>query len=157
VIAERLFLKANDIAGCDVISSLLQDSLFHISAISFHTDRKCLRLMLNRFCWETIAERLFGEVGGKSGENSPPEEAVGYFRVHSGLYIHNVEQVIVNENFKKHNVREYMNLLTLHSSDGEINMIFSGDRSACIKTNHLSVHLKDLHDKYPSPSLPQHF
>lgn len=140
-----LQLKAHDEEGCDVISSLLQDSILHISSHSFHEERKCLRLMLNRFCWELLNK-----------ENDAHSDSHQYFRVHSGLYIHNVVDIIINDNFKKVTEERYLNLLALHASKNEINLLFSGHKQVCLKISGISVHLKDLHQKYPTTVYPNH-
>ena len=142
---KKLFLKASDVESCDIISSLMQDSIFHVSALSFHDDRKCLRLMINRFCWELVKD---------DPENEHQKQR--YFRVHSGLYIHNIENIIINDNFKDIKGEKYVSLLSMHASNEEINMLFSGHKTACIKVKDICVYLKDLHDKYPTPSLPAH-
>jgi hypothetical protein len=155
--SERLFLKAYDNDGCDLISSLLQDSLLHFSAISFHMDRRCLRLMLNRFCWETAQSTLAdfektAELSPSQGESD--EHCV--FRVHSGLYIHDIVNITVNDNFKNVTKTKYINLLAMHAANTEISMLFSDHMHMYIKTNGLCVHLRDLHAWYPSPSIPKH-
>jgi hypothetical protein len=137
---EVMTLKADSIEGCDLISSLLQDSIFHISCHSFDENKKCLRLMLNRFCWESL--------GGFS-------ETQCYFRVHSGLYVQNIDSIVVNDNFRSGGAA-YLNLLTLQVSEKEINLIFSDNKHVCVNVNSLLIHLKDLHDKYPTPSCPIH-
>lgn len=142
--SNRLFLKATDEESCDLISALLQDSIFHISALSFHEERQCLRLMTNRFCWELV------------DYNNSRKKEKGYFRVHSGLYIHNIQHIEISTNFEKAKREKYLNLLAMHYSDGEISMLFSGYKRVYIKTNKLSVYFKDLHDKYPTASIPQH-
>jgi hypothetical protein len=94
--------------------------------------------MLNRFCWESV--------------DSFEREGC-YHRVHSGLYIYNVNSVVANDNLKKN---EYLNLLTFHSSEKEIWLVFSGNRHICIGVDGILVYLKDLHDKYPTSCLPAH-
>ncbi|MDR0968686.1 MAG: DUF2948 family protein [Holosporaceae bacterium] len=131
-------IKAEDLAGCDLISSLIQDSIFHLSFHSFHKEQKRFRLMLNRFCWESVKDF---------------EKEGCYYRVHSGLYIHNVDSIIANDDVKKD---RYLNLLTFHASEKEINMVFSDNKHICIKINGVLVYLKDLHDRYPTTSLPTH-
>ncbi|MDR1334550.1 MAG: DUF2948 family protein [Holosporaceae bacterium] len=133
-------IKADNIESCDLISSLLQDSIFHISYHSFNENKKCLRLLLNRFCWESVGNFT---------------ETQCYFRVHSGLYVQHIDSIIVNDNFKSSG-DVYLNLLTLHTSKKEINLIFSDNKHVCINVNGLLIHLKDLHDKYPTPSCPVH-
>lgn len=140
--SSKIFIKAFDEEGCDMISALLQDSIMHVSYHSFHEDKNCLRIMLNRFCWELLNDNISAE----------------YYRVHSGLYIHNVKDIIVNDNFKKVSDERYLNLLALHASkaENEINLLFSGHKTMCVKVDELSVYLKDLHEKYPTPTRPFH-
>ncbi|MDR0678525.1 MAG: DUF2948 family protein [Holosporaceae bacterium] len=135
---EKLLIKAVNFEECDIISSLVQDSILHISFHSFHEDQKCLRLMLNRFCWEFT--------------NSFDEKKC-YYRVHSGLYIHNVNSIMVNNNIREHS---YLNMLTLHSSKNEINLVFSGNKHMRVNIGNILVYLKDLHEKHPTLSLPVH-
>ena len=137
--AEKLLIKAETIEECDVISALVQDSIFHMTYHSFHEDKKCLRLMINRFCWEL--EKDF-------------EQHQCYFRVHSGLYIHGVESITVNGNFKRSN--GYLNLLAMHASEHEINLLFSEHKHICVNISELRVYLKDLHDVYPTLVKPCH-
>jgi hypothetical protein len=134
---DRLLVKANNVDDCDVLSSLLQDSIFHISTPSFHEKKGCLRLLLNRFCWETKEEDVF-------------------FRVHSGLYIHHVTAVTVNDNFKKIRQEQYLDLLAMHISSEEVNILFSGDKIMCAKISDTCIHLKDLSDRYPTMVCPGH-
>lgn len=149
--SSRLQLKACDEEGCDVVSSLLQDSILHVFSHSFHEDKKCLRLMLNRFCWELLRNRRNTE---EYDDQFCQERR--YFRVHSGLYIHNVESITVNSNFKKSVAERYLNLLAVHASKKEVNLLFSGHKNMCVKTSGLNIYLKDLHAKYPTLNLPEH-
>lgn len=142
----RFRLKACDEAGCDVISSLLQDSIFHITSHSFHEDRQCLRLILNRFCWELT----------KAEEIGVDYRDAGGYRVHSGLYVYNVRNVTVNDNFKDITRERYLNLLAMHANGGEINLLFSGHKNICLAVSDLRVYLKDLHERYPTPTRSFH-
>lgn len=148
--SEKFLLKANDEEGCDVISSLLQDSIFHITSHSFHDDKKCLRLLLNRFCWELLT--------AEEQDNYAPQEGkdICYYRVHSGLYIHNVKNIFINHSFKDGKHARYLNLLAMHATPHEINLLFSGHRNVCVEVDQLNVYLKDLHDKYPTPTRSMH-
>jgi hypothetical protein len=137
---EVLLIKAENSEECDLLSSLLQDSVFHISYHSFHEDKRCLRLLLNRFCWESANDF---------------EKHQCYFRVQSALYIHNIESIVVNDDFRNQN-EKYLNLLTMHSSEKEINLVFSDHKHICINTDNILIYLRDLHDKYPTLSCPSH-
>ena len=137
---ERVCLKACSIQDCDVISSLLQDSILTLSSHKYYPSHNCLRLMLNRFCWES--------------QHKIDEEQC-YHRVHSGLYIHNVKNVFVNNNFYSGECR-YLNLLAMHASEKEINLLFSENKHMYVEIDGLLVYLKDLHDKYPTSIKPEH-
>ncbi len=143
--SKKIFLKARDIDSCDVISSLLQDSILHIPMLSFHDEKKCLRLMLNRFCWETQNDN--NEIDNKNRR---------HFRVHSGLYIYNINEVTVNDNFKNTNKNKYINMLAMHVSDEEINLLFSENKRISISIDGISIYLKDLHEKYKAHVTPKH-
>jgi hypothetical protein len=117
--------------------------------------------MLNRFCWETIpiasdnfTKKTRGYESTYLTKKGKDEHFI--FRVHSGLYIHNITDIVVNDNFKKTKKAEYMNLLAMHVVNDEINLLFSDNKNVYIKTGGVCVHLKDLHDRYPSPSIPKH-
>ena len=130
-------IKAQDLDECDMISALLQDSIVKISECHFFEEQKCFRLLLNRFCWEH-AHKF--------------EEHQSYHRVHSGLYIHNVKSVILTH-MKNHH---FYNLLAMHASSNEINLLFSDHKHICIEVDGILVYLKDLHEKYPTLSKPEH-
>lgn len=133
-----LSLKATSVEECDVISSLAQDSIFHFQ-YHFFDEQSCgFHLMLNRFCWEH----------DKDGNDC-------YYRVHSGLYIHNVTAVRVNQAFKN-NRHKYLSLLTVHTSPHEINLLFADNKHVCVEVSEILVYLKDLHDKYPTMVKPSH-
>jgi hypothetical protein len=136
---DRLAIKAVCSDGGLLISSLLQDSIFHLSAYSFHQSRGCLRLLLNRFCWESAAD------GNKK-----------FFRVHSGLYVYNVKSIAVSENLRNKQ-GNYLNLLAVQMPSVErIELTFSEHASIFLMVNGICVYLKDLHDKHPTPSCPVH-
>jgi hypothetical protein len=135
----RLALKAVCSNGGLLISSLLQDSIFHLSTYSFHQSQGRLRLLLNRFCWESADD------GNKK-----------FFRVHSGLYVYNVKSVAVSENLR--NKRgNYLNLLAVQvPSADRIELTFSEHASILLDVNCICIYLRDLHDKHPTPSCPAH-
>lgn len=106
---------------------------------SYHEEKKCLQLMLNRFCWELVNEF---------------DKHQCYYRVHAGLYIHFVESITVNSNFKTSN--GYLNLLTMHASDKEVNLIFSEHKHICVNISKVQIYLQDLHEKQPTLIKPAH-
>lgn len=133
-----LSLKATTIEECDVISTLCQDSIFHFQHHDFDESNGCFTLMLNRFCWEDMDKF---------------EEEGCYFRVLSALCIHNVESIVVNKGFQN-NRHAYLNLLAIHASDREINLLFSDNKHICVSSSKKLVLLVDLNDKHPTLSVP---
>lgn len=135
-----LQLKATTLEECDVISTLVQDSIFHFQLHMLDNKTNCFHMLINRFCWEDV-------------ENFDKEQC--YFRVHSGLYVHNVKTVIVNENLRN-NRHKYLSLLAVHVSQEEVNILFADNKHICIKINSILMYLQDLHDKYPTMVKPNH-
>ena len=140
VVMDKIFLKAQSTKDADIISALLQDSIFKVSGCKYIEEMKCFQVILNRFCWEH-AHKF--------------EEEQCYHRVHCGLYIHNVKSIKVN-NFFKEKIHHYYNLLALHASPNEINLVFSDQKHLYIEVDEILIYLKDLHDKYPTLSKPSH-
>lgn len=134
-----LSLKATTEDDCDLISTLFQDSILHFQYHFWDENSKSFHLMLNRFCWEDFSKF---------------EEYRCYFRVHSGLYIHNVTSIKVNRTFRN-NKHKFLYLLAIHARDNEINILFADNKHICIKVSDLLIYSQDLHDKYPTPSIPE--
>ena len=139
MINEKLRMKAVTIEDCDVVSMLLQDSIFHPSSYSYYNDTHCLRLMLNRFCWELLHDT----------------STTTFYRVYSEVFIYNVTSVICDSKFKKVPTTFY-NLLTFHASEKEITICFSDNHYMCVTVDSLKIYLKDLHEKYPTTVCPSH-
>lgn len=139
---KRINLKAKTESDCDIISTLLQDSIFKTEGCKYIENEKCFRIILNRFCWE---------------HSHKFEEEQCYHRVHSGLYIHNVKNIRVNPHFQS-KPHHYYNLLAMHANENshEISLLFSGHKHLYIKVDNILVYLKDLHEKYPTLSKPCH-
>ena len=135
---KKLLLKAENFDECDIISSLLQDSIFHISFHFFNKEKNRFHLMLNRFCWEYVDSF---DVNGSC------------YRVHTGLYVHYVDSIFTNGAMTD---GQYLSLLTCHTSKNEINLIFSENKQICICVSKILIYLKDLHDRYPTLSIPNH-
>lgn len=153
--SQRFMMRAHDEDGCKVISSLLQDSILHVSFHSFHEDKRCLRLVLNRFCWELLKENEEVNDAAADSQNTHSEDHP-YFRMYSGLYIHNVKGVWINDNFKEITRERYLNLLALCVSENRVNLIFSGCKNIGVSVDKLDIYLKDLGGKYPTSVYPRH-
>lgn len=145
-----LALKATSLDECDLISALLQDSIYHLSHSDFHEEARCFYIMLNRFCWELCTEKA----GGSDVNFSDGNEC--YYRALCGLYIHNVESVHINGNFSVKEDHPYCNLLSMHASENEMNLLFSGNKHICLHVSGICVFLKDLHEEHPTLHRPNH-
>ena len=110
---ERLKLKATSDSDMDILSTMLQDSIYKFNMCSYHEDyQKCFRMIFNRFCWE----------------NDDKEQT----RAHIGLYIHNVENIFVNKEILNDSKIQYLNLLMCYCTD-ENNIYFVFSESKKIK------------------------
>lgn len=137
---EELFLKAVTYEEIDIISSLLQDSIFSIDAHAFSQENRCFFMLINRFCWET--------------QNT--ESIEKYERTHSGLYIHNVNKIIGNMEIKKHKKEHFLNILAIYATGNEVNIIFSENKHIIIETEKICVYLKDIEKRWSTKTAPAH-
>lgn len=144
---DKLFLKGTNESECDIISSMLQDSIFHFTFHAFDQSKRCMRIMFNRFCWENSEIK----------QEKPCEDEHSLFRVHSCLYIYNVSNITYSLNAldtQQHG--HFMNLLSMHAADKEISLLFSDHRHIYINVDEILVYLKDLHMKHPTIIKPSH-
>lgn len=134
-----LKLKVTSKEDLDVLSALLQDSIYKFSMCSYHEHyKKCFRMIFNRFCWENNSDGSF-------------------YRSHIGLYIHNVESISINQNILNNPNAKYLNLLTCsYSDDNNLYFIFSGDKKIRFHVNDILIYAKDLHDHWPTHNKPYH-
>jgi hypothetical protein len=139
---KKLFVKADGQEDCHVISTLLQDSIFHKTSHSFHADKGCFRMLLNRFCWETPADSLEGDKT--------------FFRVHSGLFIYGVQSMVANNNFRDDGGHKFLNLLAIQLKGSDVALLFSGNKHLRVRVEKPQIYLKDLHEAYPTLAIPDH-
>lgn len=135
---EQLKLKATNKADIDVLSAMLQDSIYKFNMCSYHDEhQKCFRMIFNRFCWE----------------NADREQS----RTHIGLYIHNVESIFVNHEISNNSKIQYLNLLMCYCTDeNDIYFIFSENKKIRIHVGEILVYAKDLHTPWPTHNIPSH-
>lgn len=121
----------------NLLSMLLQDSIYSLYMGSFHADkRNCLRMIFNRFCWENSSS---------------------YTRTHTAVYIHDVKNVYVNNQINDDNRHQLLNLLTCYVTDkNEIIFIFSDNKNIKIDVSEILVYVKDIHEPWPTHTIPSH-
>ena len=130
-------IKITNAEDFNVLSLILQDSIYSLSMGSFHADKKnCLRMIFNRFCWENSSL---------------------YTRVHTAIYIHDVKNIYVNDSINDDNKHQMLNLLTSYvTGENEIIFVFSENKKIKIEVSELLVYVKDLHEPWPINVMPLH-
>ncbi|MDR0407222.1 MAG: DUF2948 family protein [Holosporales bacterium] len=145
-----LKMKASTPQEMDILSTLLQDALLPKTAFAYNKKEKQAHLLLNRFCWEHMPHRRDRKI-------LPIKSSKPYYRVHTGVYFHDVDHVWVNTIFKRHPIWELLNLLTIHADEkNDVNLIFSGGAHIRLSMKQCCAHLKDLHDGWPTYVKPHH-
>jgi hypothetical protein len=122
-----------------VISSHLQDSVVAASSFAHDTDQHTFKLLSNRFCWENFL----------NSTNSVKS------RVHCGIHFDHVLSVR-KKNIHPHHPEKFYNLLSLHATENEVTLHFSGQSEICIEVKEISCKMADLHEPYPTQFLPTH-
>jgi hypothetical protein len=137
-----LRLRAEDSHDLKIMSCCLQDAFLPATAIHYSSEDKIFALLVNRFMWEQEPEIHDGHLL--------------YKRVHSGLYFSHVSHVR-HWNIDQQNATDLLNLLAIHGDkDGEIHLLFSGEKQICLHVEKLLCHLKDLHEPWYTPQKPAH-
>lgn len=138
---EPLKLKATTHDQVDILSTLLQDSIFHMSMCSLHIDEDgSIKLLFNRFCWECY-----------------DEDDLGHYRTHSIVHIYNAKTIHMNNKDDHHDDHEYMNLLGMHTTkDNHIVLLFSGNKQIKIGITDILVLLEDVDKPWITYYAPRH-
>lgn len=138
----RLKLQANSHDDLTFISTCLQDAIMPSTAMGYYPDEHMFAVMMNRFMWEQSPEKH--------------EEKIMHKRVHSGLYFCNIHHV-EHQNINTKDDQEFLSLLSIQpNQEGNIHLIFSGNKQVCLHTNDLQCYLKDLHDPWHTEHKPGH-
>ena len=143
-----LHLMAEDADDLKVLATLLQDSVFPITEMSFDRRTRRFALMLNRFRWEDV------EAARRSGR--------GVERVRSVLVVQDVLRA------RTHGIdlKDRETVLSLLSVDfrpgaegaGTVLLTLAGDGAVALEVEVLDVALTDVGRPYLAPSgkVPQH-
>jgi Protein of unknown function (DUF2948) len=143
-----LRLVAQDAEDLKVISTLVQDAVLPVTAVTLDAKRRRFALLVNRFRWEDRAEA----------------EAVGraYERVRSVLVVEDVLKV-QSFGFDRADVDLVLSLLSLDFSAGQdgagrLTLTLAGDGAIALDVEALEVRLDDVTRPYRAPSgkVPKH-
>ncbi len=143
--ASALHLGARDVEDLKIISSLVQDSVFPITEMTFLRPERRFALLLNRFRWE---------------EQDAPDRPVQ--RVQSILVFENVTKV-ATQGIDQSSRELILSLLCLEfaSTDdgaGQVTLTLAGDGGIRLEVEALDATLKDVTRPYAarSGSQPDH-
>ena len=143
-----LFLKAMDVEGLEVISSLSQDAVFPVTEMAWKRGQRRFAILLNRFRWE---DKLAAERRGRPFE-----------RVQALLAFDDVLGVST-QGINRAEKDTVLSLLSITFEPGEdgtgrIILTLAGDGAIALDVECLDAMLKDVTRPYIAPSrkAPQH-
>jgi len=140
--AHRLSLRAEDVEGLAVISTLMQDAVGKTVDTAWMPGRRIFALMVNRFRWE---------LGG---------EADTWERCRCGLHAENVLAVRAT-GFDPARAQEVFELLAITFEPGEdgtgmLRLDCAGGASFALDVEALDVRMADMDAVWRAESKPQH-
>lgn len=145
---EPLRLVAQDADDLNVISTLVQDSVFPVTELKFDAKRHRFAILLNRFRWE---DRVEAERLGRA-----------YERVRSVLVVEDVRKVqsLGFDRAEKDLVLSLLSMSFVPGEDGtgRLTLVLAGDGAIALDVEALEVRLDDVTRPYRAPSgrAPRH-
>ena len=145
---KALNIGAFDQRDLEVVSSLIQDSIFPTSEIKWLTTVNKLALLINRFRWE---DKSLAQLRDRKAE-----------RVQSLLMISHVKSVS-SSGFSAKQKDKILSILSISfngedGGSGSILIILSGNAGIRVEVDALDIHLRDVTMPYfaPSGTAPKH-
>ena len=140
----RLKLIGKNIEDLKTISAYSQDSIVKIKDIVYLKENKIFIMMLSRFMWEDIEKGVFRN----------------YKRIKSVLKFNFIESVLV-KNINQQQKNRNLELLAIKSNYNQnnlydINLIFSGNSIALLKSEEIDVMLDDQKYYWKVKHSPKH-
>ena len=140
----RLKLIGKNIEDLKTISAYSQDSIVKIKDIVYLKENKIFIVMLNRFMWEDLEKGVFRN----------------YKRIKSVLKFNFIESVLV-KNINQQQKNRNLELLAIKSNYNQnnlydINLIFSGNSIALLKSEEIDVMLDDQKYYWKVKHSPKH-
>ena len=140
----RLKLIGKNIEDLKTISAYSQDSIIKIKDIVYLKENKIFIVMLNRFMWEDLEKGVFRN----------------YKRIKSVLKFNFIESVLV-KNINQQQKNRNLELLAIKSNYNQnnlydINLIFSGNSIALLKSEEIDVMLDDQKYYWKVKHSPKH-
>ena len=140
----RLKLIGNNVEDLKIISAYCQDSIVKIKDIVYLKENKIFIVMLSRFMWEDLEKGVFRN----------------YKRIKSVLKFNFIESVLV-KNINQQQKNRNLELLAIKSNYNQnnlydINLIFSGNSIALLKSEEIDVMLDDQKYYWKVKHSPKH-
>ncbi len=140
----RLKLIGRNIQDLRTISAYCQDSIIKINDLIYLKENKIFIMMLSRFMWEDIEKGVFRN----------------YKRIKSVLKFNFIESVLV-KNINQQQKNRNLELLAIKSNYNQnnlydINLIFSGNSIALLKSEEIDVMLDDQKYYWKVKHSPKH-
>ena len=143
-----LHLGAQDGESLQILSALLQDAVFPITAMNYAKPRRRFALLVNRFRWE---DRMAAQAAGRR-----------YERVQSLLVFHDV-LAVQTSGINRNDPETVLSLMQISfdpgpDGTGRATLVLSGDGSVALQIESLDVQLRDVTRPYLAPSgkMPDH-
>ena len=143
-----LRLTAHDAEGIPVLSALLQDAVFPITAMTYAAKRRRFALLLNRFRWED--------------RDAAERSRRGYERVQSLLVFEDVLSV-KSHGIDRGDAGTVLSLLAVTftpgpDGTGRVDLVLAGDGTIALQVEALDASLHDVSRPYLAPSghVPSH-
>ena len=165
---DRAFrVRAETLEDLEIISAMLQDAIAPISEIAWRRVDKRFIIMAQRFRWEKASRDLpFDEGPDTLGnaqepgeendeEKNEPAPTVWFERITCALRFENVSAVRANR-IDLANRSQMLELLSLHVTDGGLDLAFAGDKTIRLTISDLSCHAEDIGSPWPTMLRPEH-
>jgi hypothetical protein len=164
--ADRAFrVRADSVEDLEVVSAMLQDAIVPISEIAWQRVEKRFVMMTQRFRWEKVAGGgeaedgldALGDAAAPAADGGPDEDGpVDWFeRVLCAVRFDNVTAVRAN-GIDLSNRAQMLELLSLHMTDGGLDLAFAGNKTVRLTISKLSCQAEDIGQPWPTTLRPDH-
>ena len=140
----RLKLIGRNIQDLRTISAYCQDSIIKINDLIYLKENKIFIMMLSRFMWEDIEKGVF--------RNYKRIKSVLKFNFIGNVLAKNINQQQKNRNLELLAIKSNYNQNNLY----DINLIFSGNSIALLKSEEIDVMLDDQKYYWKVKHSPKH-
>ena len=139
-------VRAEDAEDLAIAASLLQDALLPVREMTFETQDRRFAMVVQRYKWETAP-----------AQGTVPAEGDTLFseRVHCGIRFEGVS-VVRTHGLDRDKRDRILNLLTIHASDGHIDLAFSDNVTIRLAVDRILCHIEDLGEPWPTVFVPSH-